>query len=127
MVPSERLPAGGHEAITVAGGDCEPAQFYAAIYEYAGQKDLKSFLKQREYWRGDVVCMSRVFDDILAGLEYLHSWSLLHCDIKVRARSPHQYSAFSFPLFATLYINLCREHFPSANLHFAPLHVMTRF
>lgn len=70
--------------MALPGGDCEPAQFYAAIYEYAGQKDLKSFLKQREYWRGDVVCMSRVFDDILAGLEYLHSWNLLHCDVKVR-------------------------------------------
>lgn len=57
---------------------------FAGVYDYASQRDLKSYLKTHEYWRCDATIMSRVFDDILAGIEHLHSLPtpLVHMDLK---------------------------------------------
>jgi serine/threonine protein kinase len=57
---------------------------FAGIYDYASQRDLKSYLKTHEYWRCDATIMSRVFDDILSGIEHLHSLPtpLVHMDLK---------------------------------------------
>lgn len=57
---------------------------FAGVYDYATQRDLKSYLKTHEYWRCDATIMSRVFDDILAGIEHLHSLPtpLVHMDLK---------------------------------------------
>lgn len=44
---------------------------YAAIYEYCAHKDLMTYLSTSNS-RSDVVKMTQIFDDILAGLEYIH-------------------------------------------------------
>jgi len=44
---------------------------YAAIYEYCAHKDLMTYLSTSNS-RADVVKMTQIFDDILAGLEYIH-------------------------------------------------------
>jgi serine/threonine protein kinase len=62
---------------------------YAAIYEYCPNKDLMTYLSKNNT-RTDVVRMTQIFDDILAGLEYIHDnhpnrsdrGSIVHGDVK---------------------------------------------
>lgn len=62
---------------------------YAAIYEYCHNRDLMTYLNTEDI-RTDVPKMTQIFDDILAGLEYLHSYQntrlnlgpVVHGDVK---------------------------------------------
>lgn len=64
-----------------------PAGAYAAIYEYCANKDLMTYLSVSDA-RNDVAKMTQIFDDILAGLEYIHdpkrsaSAPIVHGDVK---------------------------------------------
>lgn len=64
-----------------------PAGSYAAIYEYCANKDLMTYLSATDA-RNDVAKMTQIFDDILAGLEYIHdpkrssAGPIVHGDVK---------------------------------------------
>lgn len=64
-----------------------PAGSYAAIYEYCANKDLMTYLSVSDA-RTDVNKMTQIFDDILAGLEYIHDpkrtsdGPIVHGDVK---------------------------------------------
>jgi len=48
-----------------------PHPSFAAVYEYCANKDLMTYLSVSSA-RTDVARMTQIFDDVLAGLEYIH-------------------------------------------------------
>lgn len=71
-----------------AGSPMDPVH-YAAVYEYCANKDLMTYLAN-SHTRTDVARMTQIFDDILAGLEYVHGHGssplphapIVHGDVK---------------------------------------------
>jgi serine/threonine protein kinase len=61
----------GHSKRRRSSPDNMDSVCYAGIYEYCQQKDLMTFLATGTA-RSDVGKMTQIFDDILAGLEYIH-------------------------------------------------------
>lgn len=75
-------PSDDPDAIIDHDDPSDSSWIFLSVYEYCPHRDLAFFLRCNPQRRRDVPFMRNVFDGILAGLEHIHRYQMVHTDIK---------------------------------------------